>query len=121
MNNLEFNELNIKVSGPENGVVRLDWFGKSNDRQPRTVLDPFFQEVTGFAQQNSAKVEMHFEQLEYFNSSTITTIIQVIQDFRAKNIGLVILYNGALKWQKLSFEALRIFEKSDKLLEIKTL
>lgn len=121
MKDLEFNELNIKVGGPENGVIRLNWLGKSNDRQPRTVLDPFFQEITAGAQQHSAKVEMHFEQLEYFNSSTITTIIQVIQDFRAKNIGLVILYNGALKWQKLSFEALRIFEKSDKLLEIKTL
>ncbi len=64
-------------------------------------------------------VEMHFEKLEHFNSSTIAAIIRFIQDARTKGVRLVIVYNQALKWQKLSFDALRVFAK-DSLLELRS-
>ena len=64
-------------------------------------------------------VELHFEKLDHFNSSTITSIIQLIQDSRARGIKLIIVYDQALKWQKLSFDALRVFAKDD-LLELRS-
>ena len=50
---------------------RLDWRGKSNHRQPDTVLAPFFADMTSRAVSGQKALEMHFEQLEFFNSSTI--------------------------------------------------
>jgi len=102
------------------GVIRVDWNGKSNDRQPGKVLDPWFGRAVSRALDSHASIEMHFEGLEFFNSSTITSIIQLIQDVREKGIKLVIVFNAQLKWQKLSFDALRIFEKADGLLQLRS-
>ena len=44
-------------------------------------------------------------------------VIRLIQDARARAIKLVIVYNAQLKWQKLSFDALRVFANDD-LLEL---
>jgi hypothetical protein len=119
MENLIFNDLTVEVSAPSTDKIRLDWKGKSNDRQPRKILDPFFVQVSDAALDQKAGVEMHFEALEYFNSSTITAIIQLIQDLRAKKVSLEIQYDSSIKWQKLSFDALKIFEKKqDGLLKI---
>jgi hypothetical protein len=60
---------------------------------------------------------MHFENLDHFNSSTIAAVIRFIQEARVKAVKLVIVYNQQLKWQKLSFDALRVFAKDD-LLEL---
>ena len=111
MENLAFNDLTIEVGDPASGKIRLDWKGKSNDRQPRKILDPFFTQISDVAKEMQTAIEMHFENLEYFNSSTITAIIQLIQDLRNKQVPLEIIYDQTMKWQKLSFDALKIFEK----------
>ena len=56
-----------------------------------------------------ASIEMHFEKLDHFNSSTIAAVIRFIQDARQRGVKLIIVYNQALKWQKLSFDAMRVF------------
>ncbi|MBI9073854.1 MAG: DUF1987 family protein [Desulfatibacillum sp.] len=122
MENLVFNDLTIEVGDPVSGKVRLDWKGKSNDRQPRKILDPFFVKISNAAKEMQTAIEMHFEDLEYFNSSTITAIIQLIQDLRNKQVPLVIIYDQTTKWQKLSFHALKIFEKKQEgLLKISSI
>lgn len=99
--------------------VRLLWKGKSNNRHPGEALAPYFREVLATADTRRVPLELHFEKLEHFNSSTITSIIQLIQDSRARAVKLVLVYDQALKWQKLSFDALRVFAKDD-LLELRT-
>lgn len=118
MENFSSGSLVINVTNAS-GVLRLDWRGKSNDRQPGRVLAPFFQTVVAEAASKHATLEMHFEALEYFNSSTITSIIQVIQDMRQKRLAMVIVFAENIKWQKLGFDALRIFDKGDRLLSFK--
>jgi hypothetical protein len=75
--------------------------------------------VLAVAGARNLPIELHFEQLEHFNSSTITSLIQLIQDSRARSIKLILVYDQALKWQRLSFDALRVFVKDD-LLELRS-
>src|SRR5579859_3941250 len=121
MNDLQAGDLTIAVSELA-GALRLDWRGKSNNREPAKILSPFFAEVTKRAAALGAKpaVEMHFEALEHFNSSTITSLIQFIQTSRSRGLQLIIVFDGAQKWQRLSFDALRIFDKGDGLLQFKS-
>jgi hypothetical protein len=100
-------------------AVQLLWKGKSNNRHPGEALAPYFRDVLATAAMRKVPVELHFEKLEHFNSSTITSIIQLIQDSRARAIKLVLVYDEALKWQKLSFDALRVFARDD-LLELRS-
>jgi hypothetical protein len=120
MENLNAGDLQIQALGGEGPTpIQLVWMGKSNDRHPGKVLQPYFGSVLQVASQNRVPVELRFEKLEHFNSSTITSIIQLIQDARARGVKLVLVYAQALKWQKLSFDALRVFARDD-LLELRS-
>lgn len=99
-------------------TLRLVWSGKSTSRQPGAALTPYFRDALTAAGARNVALELRFEELEYFNSSTITAIIQLIQDARARAVKLILVYDQALKWQKLSFDALRVFVR-DELLELK--
>lgn len=112
-------DLTIEVNEQSGEQIRLDWKGKSNDRQPGDTLVPFFEKVAAVAKESGARIEMHFEELEFFNSSTITVLIQLIQELRDQGVRLALLFNGGLKWQKLSCDALRMFERADGMLELK--
>jgi hypothetical protein len=119
MDTLIVGDLRIEARdfGPS-APVQLLWKGKSNNRHPGETLTPYFHTVLDAASQRRVPVELHFEKLDHFNSSTITSIIELIQDSRTRGIKLIIVYDHALKWQKLSFDALRVFAKDD-LLELR--
>jgi hypothetical protein len=111
----------LRIEAMEDGVVpslQLLWKGKSNSRQPSELLGPYFRDVLATASSRGVPLVLHFEKLEHFNSSTITSVIKLIQDARSRAVKLVLVYDPALKWQKLSFDALRVFVK-DHVLELR--
>jgi hypothetical protein len=119
MENLTADDLTIEAAeGAPPAPLCLTWRGKSDDRYPGKVLGPYFGRVLARAEERKAPVEMHFEKLDHFNSSTIAAVIRFIQDARQRGVKLVLVYNQQLKWQKLSFDALRVFAKDD-LLELR--
>jgi hypothetical protein len=114
-----FGDLTIDVDDGTAGILRLDWRGKSNHRQPETVLAPFFADMTSRAVSGQRGLEMHFEQLEFFNSSTITAIIQYVKELRDRKVKLTVTFDGRHRWQKIFFDALCIFDKGDGLFSIR--
>jgi hypothetical protein len=119
MHSLIVGDLRIEaIEDDLSAPVRLLWKGKSNNRHPGEALAPYFREILTAVNARRVPLELHFEKLEHFNSSTITSIIQLIQDSRARAVKLVLVYDQALKWQKLSFDALRVFAR-DELLELR--
>jgi hypothetical protein len=104
---------------PTRGFIVLYWQGKSSDRNPEKVLEPFFLQALAEAQQRKLGIEMHFEKLVHFNSSTIGYLIQLIQETRRRGVTLVLVFDHALMWQKLSFDALRVFAKDNSLLQLR--
>lgn len=122
MQGLVVGDLRIEaLEGLEDGMstsVQLRWKGKSNHRHPGEALAPYFREVLAAAGTRRLPIELHFEDLEHFTSPTITSIIQLIQESRARSIKLIMIYDRAREWQKLSFDALRVLARDD-LLELR--
>lgn len=118
MESLNVGDLKIDVVEEESSL-RLHWLGMSNERQPEKVLKPFFATVLAAATASNKTVELHFETIERFNSSTILCIIQLIQEARHKTIRIEVIYDPSRKWQRLSFDALRIFDKNDGLFALR--
>jgi hypothetical protein len=110
MKNLEAGALRIVVDEAPNSL-RLSFKGRSVERQPGLVLNPYFQELLAHANQTGAGIELHFEELEHFNSSTVTALIELIQAARRQNLSLVVVYDGTQKSQQTSFNALRVLER----------
>jgi len=115
-----FGDLTIDLDDGTVGLLRLDWSGKSNHRQPDTVLAPFFADVTSRAVSGQRALEMHFEQLEFFSSSTITAIIQYVKELRDRKVKLTVSFDARHRWQKIFFDALCIFDKGDGLFTIQS-
>jgi hypothetical protein len=118
MEGLKAGDLAIGIE-ERDGVILGRWTGKSTDRQPGRVLEPFFAALLADATTKKAVVEMHFDQLLHFNSSTIGCLIQLIQDSKNASVALVLAYDAAIAWQRLSFDALRIFTKTNTLLVLR--
>lgn len=111
-------QLHIDLTMPSPGTLRVDWSGRSNERDPARALAPIFDEALARAAMAEAPIEMHFENLEQFNSSTITALIGFVRHAHAEGVPLVLVYDPGLRWQALSFEALRVFERPDGLLRL---
>lgn len=107
-------ELRAEPAGDGDALCCV-WKGKSNERQPGKLLAPYFEQLIHEAGARQVSLEMHFEELEHFNSSTITALIGLIQRARRDGVKLVLVYDQGLKWQRLSFDALRVFDKRDEL------
>jgi hypothetical protein len=101
------------------GTLRLYWKGRSGARSPAAVLTPYFERALADVSARGVPLEMHFEQLEHFNSSTVAALIHLIQSARSRDVRLIFVYDQNLKWQKLSFDALRVFVRSDGLLHLR--
>jgi hypothetical protein len=108
------------LPSPEDGTIVLQWRGRSTDRQPARAIIPYVTPCLERALHLKVPVRMEFGELEHMNSSTITAIIQIIQEARARGTRLVLVYSADKRWQKLGFEALRVFVKDDGLLELAT-
>lgn len=114
MDSLKAGDLTIEVVEIDQPpTICLHWLGMSNERNPGLVLGPFFTTVLDAATARARQLELHFEKIERFNSSTILSIIQLIQEARHRDVQLALFYDATRKWQRLSFDALRIFDKGD--------
>jgi hypothetical protein len=100
--------LEATEDGPT-GPIRVAWKGRSVERTPAQSIGPYFRDVLGEASSRGAPVEIHFEQLEHFNSSTITAIVQIIQ--QAKGVPLTIVYDDKVEAQQVTFRGLHVLAK----------
>lgn len=121
MDNLVAGDLRLEaVDGGPGNPIAVHVTGKSNDRFPGKVLAPYFSSLLTRAAAAPRPLDVHFEALEHMNSSTVTSIIQLIQDARGRNVPLTLIYDQRQRWQKLSFEALRVFVKNDDLFRLRS-
>ncbi len=104
MEGLFSNELVIRVDRSSPSCVRLDWVGSSTHASPGEKLGTFFEDLFAEARAGGRFVDMHFEAVHYFNSSTIATLIRLIKMAGLAKVPLRIHYDPGLKWQALSFQ-----------------
>jgi len=97
----------IDDGGPS--PVQLMWKGRGNQRQPGSVLTPFFVHILDEAAHRHTALELHFEELEHLNSSTLATVIQLLQEAALKSVRTAIYYDSSLQWQRVNFDVLRVF------------
>jgi hypothetical protein len=96
----------------EANAIRLVFRGRSNERRPGEVLGPFLSEQLATAAGRNLPLELDFAGVSHMNSSTIGCVVRLIREAQERAVPLVLSYDAAIQWQKLTFEALRVFERA---------
>lgn len=118
MENLTAGALTIEAADASD-TIRVRWQGRCTERNPSKVLTPFFTSTLATAAARSVPIEMNFEDLEYLNSSAITLMIHFLRDAHRQGIRLILLFNPAMRWQKLTADAVRALGRDNPLLEVR--
>ena len=107
-------ELILKVN-KKDGAIIVHWEGKSTEESPDDFLNPIFKEIFSHEQ---TPVIMNFTRLQYMNSRTITPLVCILEKIENSTGSVIFQYIASAKWQKLIFDALRLFETKDNRIQI---
>jgi hypothetical protein len=106
-----------KIVGEPSITIRF--IGKSNERNPSKFIYPILASVLDQSAHSNKGLILDFMDLEYMNSSTITPILKILDKVkREEKYRVTIVYRQSLRWQDLSFSALKIFESRDNRIRI---
>ena len=101
-----FGNLHIEVLWLQDGSARVNWSGESDALDPGAALTPYLADLVRTLRGKS--VQVHFGNLRYMNSSTVTPLMQFIRDLSAAAMRVTVLYRADLQWQVTSFRAMRV-------------
>jgi hypothetical protein len=104
---IQLGDLSAELDRGIAGKLTVRLAGRSASREAGKTLAPLFDRALTEAKAESRDLELHFEGLEYFNSSTIAALVQFIRVVHERAIGLVVVYDAKQRWQAMSFDALR--------------
>ncbi len=107
MENFTLGDLVAQLDRTVPSVLRIRMTGKSASREAGKVLAPMFDAALAAAKGEQRTIELHFEKLEYFNSSTIAALVQFIRAAQQAGVPMRVVYDGGQKWQAMSFDALK--------------
>lgn len=107
MDTIQLGDLTAALDRADAGTLRVRLTGRSASREAGRTLAPLFDRVLAEAKDEARALALHFERLEYFNSSTIAALVQFIRAAHEQGIALTVVYDGKQRWQAMSFDALR--------------
>jgi hypothetical protein len=106
------------IVSEEAATVLITWKGRSTAREPAEFLVPILTKALDRATELRRPLTMDFRGIEYFNSSTITPVVRMLEEAKRRGSNLVIHYDKKLRWQELSFSALQVFHTGDQRIRI---
>lgn len=107
MDHFTLGDLTAHIDREGTRELRIRMIGKSASREAGKVLAPLFDQALAVARSEARTLSLHFEALEYFNSSTIAALVQFIRAVQEGGVGMEVVYDARQKWQAMSFDALR--------------
>ena len=121
MHGVVLGDLSIDVEEPAPDKLVLRWRGASNTRDPGATLKTFFDVVFAEAASRKAVVEQHFENLTFFNSSTVSALLRIVTEAGRLGLPMVLRYDGSLRWQSHNFEGIAALKGSLPFLKVESI
>jgi hypothetical protein len=85
----------------------LHFCGSSRARTPYAQIEPVFRMMLEAAKPGRSTVTLDFSRCDHLNSPAIGALVQLLNLGTQEDIPLRVVYQSALRWQAISFEALQ--------------
>lgn len=76
---------------------------------------PYFEQAFAAAERDAVALELRLAPLSLCNSATIAAIVDAIRIGRERSVPMTIVYDGSQRWQRVSFDPLRMFSSKQAL------
>ena len=106
LENFKEEELEIQLTEGDNNIINMEWLGKSRSLKPGVMLDPYLEGLVN--KLIDKELICNFSNLEYMNSSTVSSIVTFAQLLNKKSIKTIVAYSNEKEWQEALFEAFKI-------------
>ncbi len=119
MNEKQFRDGDLEVEIFEEGpVVRMSWRGRSLARRPAEFLGPLLGGALETALLCHKPLQIEFQALQYMNSSTLTPVLRLLEEAKARGAAVTVQYARGVKWQATNFTALEALHARDTAIRI---
>jgi hypothetical protein len=98
-------ELKIAVATAD-GKTFVRFSGTSTLTHPKDVIGPMLKRTFDFCAEHANDLEMDFRQLSYFNSGTVSCIVDAIGQAQLRNVKTELIYAPDNRSQRICFKAL---------------
>src|SRR6266542_1527284 len=95
---LVLEDLKAQLDRTSPASLHLRLSGRSASREAGKTLAPLFDRALALGRSETRALVLHFEQLEYFNSSTIAALVQFIRAAQEGGLALTVVYDAKQKW-----------------------
>ena len=110
--------LEVKMRIGDDSVL-LSWAGNTNDMNPARFIAPILNEALALSNNGEKRTILDFQKLEFINSSTIAQFISLLTRAKEGEYQVDIIYDGASRWQRMSFKMLDVFTTPDGRIRIR--
>ncbi len=100
--------------------LRLRWLGRCNERSPQRTIGPYLRRAVAEAESRRLALGLDFRGLEFLNSSTISTLVQLLREAQDKRVRQVLFFDVKRSWQKTTRAALMALTDGNPLLELRS-
>jgi hypothetical protein len=107
----ELGALTLAVSTETEGIV-VQWLGRSDARNPDEIVSPYLNSAMIRALSLRVPLVHDFAQLQFFNSSTIATLLRHFREVGERRVTLHVRYAAAQRWQRAFFAGLETTRES---------
>lgn len=107
MDSLIIENLEIVLTESESNII-LDWKGKCDVQNSYEILGHYFETLHDEIDIDRELV-LRFTDLEYFNSSSISSLVKLLRKMDTKGVKVLVLYNKDKAWQCITFRSLETF------------
>lgn len=91
----------------------VSFAGRSEAREPALFIDPILKRAAEKASSQAKLMVIDFRRLDRMNSSSVPPVLRILELARRGQLRLKLIYARDLKWQTLSFAALKAFATPD--------
>jgi hypothetical protein len=107
----ELGDLTLAISTETAGVV-VQWLGRSSAPSPEALVGPYLNNAAFRARSLRLPVVHDFTQLQFFNSSTIATLLRHFREVEGRGVLVHVRYAAHQRWQRTFFAALDTVRES---------
>ena len=110
-------DLTLAVTMEPRGIV-VEWLGKSTSVDPEALLSPYLGAAAVRAMSLRMLLIHDFTKLQFFNSSTLSTLIRHLRDLETREVQVHVRYARTQRWQRTFFDALGVSRQSSPRMRI---